>query len=189
MKPLTPDETAVILQSMGQGDQSAAHRLMPHMYDELRSLAAQCLRSERNNHTLQPTALVNEVFVKFVGRDNARWEGRAHFLAVAARAMRRILTDHARARAAQKRGGDRARVELDDLVAPESLKSIDLCRLDEALTRLAELDERQSQIVELRFFAGLTVEEVARVLDLSPRTIEVEWRIARAWLASQLAGR
>ena len=189
MPPPTPDETALILQAVRRGDAAAAQRLMPHFYEELRVIAAQCLQDERRNHTLQPTALVHEAFVRLVGQVDANWDGRSHFLAVAARAMRRILTDHARARAAQKRGGggERARVELEELVAPEALRNTDLCRLDEALTRLAALDQRQSDIVELRFFAGLTNDEVARVLDLSPRTIEVEWRIARAWLARRLA--
>jgi RNA polymerase sigma factor (TIGR02999 family) len=179
-------DTAQILTAIRRGDRAAADRLMPHFYNELRIMAAQVLDSERRDHTLQPTALVNEAFVRLAGHLQVDWSDRAHFLAVAARAMRRILTDHARSRAAQKRGGEWNRVELDHVVAPPMLKDVDLCRLDLALTRLSELDERQARIVELRFFAGLNVEEVARVLDLSPRTIEVEWRMARAWLGRQL---
>jgi RNA polymerase sigma factor (TIGR02999 family) len=188
MTPLSANDTEQILLAVRRGDASAAQRLLPHFYEELRVMAAQCLSNERNNHTLQPTALVHEVFVRLAGRLGVAWDGREHFLAVAARAMRRVLTDHARARGAQKRGGDRERVQIEEVVAPPMLQSVDVCRLDEALTRLAALDERQSRIVELRFFAGLSVDEAARVLELSPRTIELEWRTARAWLGRQLAG-
>ncbi len=187
MTPLNTDQTTQILLAVRQGDRAAAERLMPHFYEELRVMAAQCLGNERANHTLQPTALVNEMFVRLAGHLNMEWDGRAHFLAVAARAMRRILTDYARARAAQKRGGEWERVQLDGVVAPPMAASVDLRKLDEALTTLGELNERQSRIVELRFFAGLTVDEAAEVLGVSPRKVDLEWRTARAWLGRRLS--
>ena len=153
---------------------------------ELRKLAASYLRRERRDHTLQPTALVNEAFLKLVDQRAVRWQNRAHFFGIAAQAMRRILVDHARAHASSKRGGEMRKVPLDEAVQIGGGGDVDLLALDEALTRLAALDPQQSRIVELRFFGGLTMEETAEVMHISPATIGREWRIAKAWLSAEL---
>jgi RNA polymerase sigma factor (TIGR02999 family) len=158
---------------------------MPLVYDELRALAESYLRRERPDHTLQATALVHEAYMRLVKQEEVEWQNRAHFFAVAAQAIRRILVDHARGHQSGKRGGDRKRVRLDeDLTVPEP--DLDLLALDEALQELAHLHERQARIVELRFFGGLSLKEVAEYLGLSPRTIDGDWHMARAWLRCKL---
>ena len=160
--------------------------LMPQVYKSLRELAGRRLRNERANHTLQPTALVHEAFMRLVDQSRVDWKGRTHFFAVGAEAMRRILIDHARARGRVKRGGEWQRVILDEEDTPEDLRDIDLVALHDALETLRALDEQQAHIVELRFFGGLTVEEVAHVLGVSKRKVEGDWTHAKAWLRSAL---
>ena len=176
-----------LLERLRRGDRSALEVLLPLVYEHLHAVARNLFRGQPPGHTLQPTALVHEAYLRLVGARNLPAESRAHFLAVAARAMRQILTDSARRRAAGKRGGGRAAVSLDSGLIADTAPPIDPVELDDALTRLAELDERQSQIVELRFFGGLTVGEVARVLEVSTFTVENDWRMARAWLSHQLS--
>jgi len=157
------------------------------VYNELRNLARRCLGGQRRDQTLQSTALVHEAYLRLVNVNEVQWEDRAHFFAVAAQMMRRILVDHARARHAAKRGGGQLTLLLDDAVALPRQHSVDLIALDDALTALAALDRRQSQIVELRFFAGLSIEDAARVLAISPATVKREWATARAWLRQETA--
>ena len=159
---------------------------MPLVYDELRRRAGSYLRGERPDHTLQPTALVHEAYVKLVNQREAKWKDRAHFCAVAAEAMRRILIDHARKHRAARRGGGGQRVTLCDAIGDPRSMEVDVIDLDDALTRLRELHERQSRVVELRFFGGLSVEEIAEILEVSPRTVKGDWRVARAWLQTRL---
>ena len=171
-----------LLRRWSEGDKQALEGLLPLVYEELRALAASCFRSERPDHTLQPTALVHEAYLRLIGQEHVAWQNRAHFFGIAAQMMRRILVDHARARHAAKRGGGQVTLMLDDAVALPKQRNVDLLALDAALTELAELDARQSQIVELRFFAGLSIEDTARVLAISPATVKREWATARAWL-------
>ena len=174
------------LQEWNRGDRSAAEELMPLVYDELRKVAARYLRRERADHTLQPTALVNEAYLKLIDISSVEWNDRAHFFAVSSNVMRRILVDHARAQATEKRGGVLQKVELTEAVSFSKEREIDLLALNDALEKLAELDERQSQIVEMRFFGGLSVEETAEVLKVSTRTIKREWAMAKAWLYQRM---
>ena len=180
-----PDITQ-LLQRMGSSGGEGMDQLLDVVYAELRRQAARYLRRERKNHTLQPTALVNEAFMKLVDQRSVQWQNRAHFFGVAAQAMRRIVIDHARTRQRVKRGGVQQVVTLDEAMIVAESRSIDVLALDEALTRLAALDERQAKIVELRYFAGLSVEETAEVTALSPATIKREWAMARAWLHAEL---
>jgi len=183
------EEVTQILGELGAGHASAAERLFPLVYDQMRLLAEQYFRGERTGHTLQPTALVNEAYLRMVDQTRAQWQGRAHFYAVAARVMRRILINHAEAHRAAKRGGGGPRLALTDSATPASGASdVDLLALDEALSRLEALDERQCRVVELRFFSGLSVSETAAVLGVSERTVELDWSMARAWLMTQLSG-
>ncbi len=178
-----------LLQQLDRDDGSAAERLLPLVYDELRALAAGYFARQPAGHTLQPTALVHEAYLKLASRQDARWTGRAHFMAVAARAMRQILINHARDKGAAKRGGNNwRRITLDEAVTPPdgAQREIDLLALDEALGKLARLSERQCQIIELRFFGGLTIEETARVLGMGTTTVEDDWHHARAWLRREL---
>ncbi|MEM9293505.1 MAG: sigma-70 family RNA polymerase sigma factor [Acidobacteriota bacterium] len=177
--------TALLL-SWSDGDEAARDRLMPLVFEELRRMAAGHFRRERHSHTLQPTALVNEVFLRLIDRKRVNWKNRAHFFGFAAQLMRRILVDHARAHNAEKRGGKALTVTLDESFAIPRQRDLDLIALDDALATLKELDERQSRIVELRFFAGLQVEEVAEVLGISPTTVKRDWRTARLWLYREL---
>ncbi len=177
--------TVQLLTRVCEGDRDAARDLMPIVYDRLRALAASYFQRERSDHTLQPTALVNEAFVQLVDRKDPRWNGRTHFFAIAASEMRRILVDHARARHALKRGGGRRRVTLSGL-ASELPSQLDAMALDDALRSLSEVDERAARIVELRYFGGLAVEEIASVLGVTSRTIRNDWRTARAWLLAEL---
>ena len=174
-----------MLKAWSEGDKSAADQLMPLVYDGLRKVAAQYLRKERKDHTLQPTALVHEAYLKLIDISHVNWQDRAHFFAAASQMMRHILVDHARARAADKRGGDVERVELDEAISLADRggeKNVDLLALDDALDRLAEFDAQQSRLVELRFFGGLTIEETAHVLGVSPATVKREWTLAKTWL-------
>ena len=158
------------------------------VYDELRSLARAMMRSQRQDHTLQPTALVNEAYLRMVRQKGARWQDRAHFFRVAATAMRQILVNYARDRLAAKRGGNRVRVTLSEEAAVEPARWLELISLDDALTRLSERDERMARTVELRVFAGMTVPEVAHVLKVSPRTVNSDWKVAKMWLLDELRG-
>jgi len=186
-------EITRLLKAWGRGDSAALERLTPLVYEQLRRMARNYMRNERPGHTLQATALVNEAFVRLVDAREVDWTDRAHFFAVCAKVMRRILVDAARSRAAIKRGGqlDRAEhstaINLDQLPSPASEISAQVCALDEALDRLAEIDPRRAQVIELRFFGGLTVEETAQVLQTSPQTVMREWKLARAWLARELS--
>ena len=178
-----------LLQAWAGGDLEAREALAQVVYGELRRRAAAYLRRERPHHTLQPTALVHEAFLRLAS-DHGRFESRAHFLGVAAAAMRRVLVDHARGRNAQKRGRGATRVtvhDLDDLPQPAASEDLDLVVLDDALSRLSALDARQGQIVELRFFGGLSVEETAIVVGVSERTVKREWQLSRAWLRREIA--
>lgn len=175
-----------LLRGCQHGDRDSVRELVPLVYEELRTMADRQLRGERPGHTLQPTALVNEAFVKLVGSEAQPWESRTHFFRAAATAMRRILVNHALARKAEKRGGGAKKVPLDEAVALLEERSLDLIALDEALTRLAERDEEKSRVVELRFFVGLSTEEAAEVMGISTRTVERHWRLAKAWLRQQV---
>lgn len=184
--PQEPANVTQLLDDVSAGKEHALENLIPAVHAELRRQAARYLRRERQNHTLQPTALVNEAFIKLVDQRNVRWQNRAHFFGVAAQAMRRILVDHARAQHRIKRGGVQQNVTLDEGMLAAAAKSIDVLALDEALSRLTSIDERQARVVELRFFGGLSVEETATVMDISPATVKREWSMAKAWLFSQL---
>ena len=185
MTPIEHDATQLLI-AWDNGDQEALAQLVPLVEKELHRLARLYLSRERPNHTLQPTALVNEAYLKLIDQKNAKWQNRAQFYGVAAQLMRRILVDHARARAADKRGGHATRVSLSNAEEHAAGSVLDVLAIHEALDRLALFDATQARIVELRFFAGLTVEEAAATLDMSPRTIKREWRIARAWLFGQM---
>jgi RNA polymerase sigma-70 factor (ECF subfamily) len=185
-------EVTRLLAELERGDADAATRLFPIVYDELRALAGGYLRRERPGHTLQPTALVHEAFLKLVGQKDARYESRGHFLAIAATAMRRVLVRHAEKRASAKRGGGQGRADftaLFDVVAPSPLEEIDHVALDQALQRLGALDERKARTVELRYYAGLSVEETAAALATSPATVKRDWEFAKAWLLRELEPR
>jgi RNA polymerase sigma-70 factor (ECF subfamily) len=181
-----PDDITRMLQRAQEGDASAINRLMPLVYDELRRLAESYLKRERSDHTLQATALVHEAYCRLVRQEDVDWRNRDHFFAVAAQAIRRILVDHARGQQRAKRGGGCARVGLDESVADEPQRGLDVLAVDEALTRLAALHERQAKIIELRFFGGLSLSAVATYLGVSPRTVDGDWSMARAWLRREL---
>jgi RNA polymerase sigma-70 factor (ECF subfamily) len=183
------DVTALLLQ-WSNGNEAALHRLMPFVYDECRRIAARQMRGEREEHTLSPSALVNELYLRLVDQRRTTWSNRAHFFGIAAQLMRRVLVDHARARLAEKRDGARLVVSLeaaDDVATPSPLT--DVLAIDEALQRLGQIDPDQQRLVELRFFAGLTVDETAHVLNRSPRTVKREWQLAKAWLFRELSER
>jgi RNA polymerase sigma factor (TIGR02999 family) len=178
-----------ILSRIEQGDPSAADQLLPLVYDELRRLAAQRLANEKPGHTLQPTALVHEAYLRVCGPDQAQhWNGRGHFFAAAAEAMRRILVDHARRKRSRKRGGDLQRQELDGLELALAEMPEDLVALDEALNKLAATDKTAAELVQMRFFAGLPLVEAAALLGISPRTADRLWAYARAWLHQEIHG-
>jgi RNA polymerase sigma factor (TIGR02999 family) len=176
------EEVTRMLVDWSGGDPGVAAKLMPLVYDELRQLARQYLQRERPDHTLQATGLVHEAYLRMVDQGTTTWQNRAHFLGVAAQVMRRILVDYARSHRADKRGGGWDKLAFEEALAPAAERSVDVIALDEALKDLQALDARQSQIVELRFFGGLTNEEVGEFLQVSPRTVKREWRIAKAWL-------
>jgi len=184
-----PKDVTALLARWSRGDSDALDALMPIIYTECRRIAARQLALERRDHSLDPTALVHELYLRLVDQRRASWENRAQFFGVAARLMRRVLVDHARARHAEKRGGDAVFVSLDAAAdTPDDSQVADVLAIDEALERLAAHDPEQVQIVELRYFAGLTVEETARVVGRSPRTVKREWRLAKAWLYQELRG-
>ena len=184
-----PKDVTALLARWSRGDSDALDALMPIIYAECRRIAARQLALERRDHSLDPTALVHELYLRLVDQRRASWENRAQFFGVAARLMRRVLVDHARARHAEKRGGDAVFVSLDAAAdTPDDSHVADVLAIDEALERLAAHDPEQVQIVELRYFAGLTVEETARVVGRSPRTVKREWRLAKAWLYQELRG-
>lgn len=183
-----PGDATLILDDLTGGDARAADRLMPLVYDELRSLAARQLRREPANHTLQPTAIVNEAYLRMVDQTRVDWKNRAHFLAVAAMAVRRVLLDHARKRKSAKRGDNWRRVTLQEVSAGEPAAQLDLLALDDALCKLEQLNERQCRVVQLRFFGGLTNEEIALVLGVSRSTVVDDWTVAKAWLLCELKG-
>jgi len=184
----TPGAVTQLLAKVGAGNQAAFDEVFPLVYAELRRIAAREMRREKPGRTLQTTALVHEAYLRLLKDASLSFENRAHFLGIAAHAMREILIEHARARSARKRGGGAVRITLDDLVAPVPSPSIDVLALDEALQRLARLDERHARVVELRYFGGLSVEETAVALELSPATVKRAWTVARAWLFRELAG-
>ena len=168
------------------GDREALDSLLPLVYDELRRIARHYLQGERPGHTLQSTALVNEAYVRMVAQDFPQWQNRAHFFAVAAQLMRQILVDHARAHRASKRGGNVYKVSLDEAEGQPQATDLDIVALDDALKNLAEMDPQQSKVVELKFFAGLSIEDTAEVLAISPSTVKRDWITARAWLYREL---
>jgi len=188
---IPPRDISQLLADLRAGDRDALEQLMPIVYAELRQLAAHYLRQERPAHTLQPTALVHEVYMRLaghVGQHGAAWDDRAHFFGIAARVMRQVLVDYARTSGAAKRGAGRLRVTLNEWSHMTPGPDLDILALEAALTRLATLDAGQARLVELRFFAGLTLEEAADVLGRSPRTLKRDWRSARAWLQRELSG-
>jgi RNA polymerase sigma-70 factor (ECF subfamily) len=186
MTDLAREDLTVLLTELTKGNDEAASKLIPVVYDELRRLAGGYMRRERSDHTLQPTALVHEAYLKLVEQRSVDWQGRSHFFGIAAQIMRRILIDHARGHLRDKRGGGVKLTSLDEALAFSPEQSQDLIRLDESLKRLGEIDPRQAKIVELRFFAGMTVEEVAAVLGISAKTVKRDWSVAKAWLHADL---
>jgi RNA polymerase sigma factor (TIGR02999 family) len=179
--PSPPDVTQV-LRELSEGSDIAPAKLLPLVYAELRKLAGGYLQAERADHTLQATALVHEAYIRLVDWENVTWQNRAHFFALAAQVMRNVLVDHARERHAQKRGGRLTKLSLEEAISFPQQKEVDLIALDDALKELAEFDQTQSRIVELRFFGGLTIEETAEALRISPATVKREWTLAKAWL-------
>lgn len=183
----SPENVTLLLKKWSEGDQSALEKLMPLVYSELRRLAGNYLRRERNNHTLQPTALVNEAYLKLIDQRRPRWQNRAQFYGVAAQLMRRILVDHARQNKAAKRGGsDQMRLSITSAGQLGEQPEIDLLALHEALEELKTFDEQQERIVELKFFGGLSIDETAEVLGVGHATVERDWKMARAWLRRKL---
>jgi RNA polymerase sigma-70 factor (ECF subfamily) len=177
---------SLMLSAARNGSAVAASALMPLVYNQLRGLAGQYLRKERSNHTLQPTALVHEAYLRLLGPDDLGYEDKAHFLALAAITMRRILVDHARKKQTEKRWGGHQQVELTEQIQFQPDRPEDFLALNDAIVKLAELDPRQSKIVELHFFGGMTLEEIAAVVKVTPRTVQRDWSVARAWLHRQL---
>jgi RNA polymerase sigma factor (TIGR02999 family) len=175
-----------LLVNWSNGDQEALNKLIPLVYDELHKLARRYLRRERPDHTLQTTALVHEAYLKLVDQREANWENRVHFFAVAAQLMRRLLVDYARRHCASKRGGDLFKLSLDEALVSSEEKDAELLALDEALDRLEAVDPQQSRVVELRVFSGLSLEETAQAMNISPRTVRREWSMAKAWLHQQI---
>jgi RNA polymerase sigma factor (TIGR02999 family) len=185
--PDTPDVTGLLL-AWGTGDEAALERLVPIVHGELRRIARRCMAGERAGHSLQATALVNEAYLRLVNVQHVNWQNRAHFLAMSARLMRRILVDYARSKGYQKRGGGAVRVTFDEELPVVGGRDQDLVAVDDALAALAKVDERKSRVVELRFFGGLSVEETASVLKVSPDTVMRDWKLAKAWLLRELRG-
>jgi RNA polymerase sigma factor (TIGR02999 family) len=183
-----PDQqdVTILLAGLKKGDNEAASKLIPIVYDELRRLAGGYMRRERSDHTLQATALVHEAYLKLVEQRSVDWQSRAHFFGIAAQVMRRILVDHARGHLREKRGAGERTVPIDEALVFAPEQSLELVKLDEALQRLTKLDARQGKIVELRFFGGLTVEQTAELLGISPKTVKRDWSVAKAWLYSEV---
>lgn len=183
-----PDEVTALLDAWAGGDRSALDRLLPLVHEELHRLAHRHLKNERSDHSLQTTALVNEAYLRLVGQDRMRWQNRSHFFAIAAQMMRRILIDHARRIAYAKRGGGAKKVSLDEACVVADERAEELVALDDALQSLAQVDERKSRVIELRYFGGLSVEETAEVLGVHPDTVTRDWRRAKAFLRREMAG-
>jgi RNA polymerase sigma factor (TIGR02999 family) len=186
MKSSRSSRVTQLLEKFEPGDRHAEEQLFADVYTELRAIAAKYLRRERKSHTLQPTALVHEAYLKLVGQARVDWEGRAHFMAFAAQAMRQILVDHARRHRAKKRGGARHRIVLDDNLVVEVDRDVDLLTLEDALAKLTKLNPCQAQMIELRFFGGLDIAKAAKVMGMSKRSAEREWTMVRAWLRREL---
>lgn len=174
-----------ILQDWNDGDEDAIERLLPHVYKELRHQAQYLMASERFDHTLQPTALVHEAFIRVLNQTNVEWQNRRHFYRIVSRLMRQILVDHARRRASKKRGNNPIHLSIDDVQVPVEDRIASILMVDSILKELSELDERQSQIVEMRFFGGLSNTEIAEALNISKRTVGREWKLAKIWLLSK----
>jgi len=189
--PASQSDVTTLLKQVSSGDTTAMERLMPLIHDALHDLAQRYLRRERPDHTLQPTALVNEAYMKLVDQTRANWESRGHFLAIAATAMRRILVDHARGKNREKRAAPGRRVALDEGIAAteDGSNRLDLVALDAAMGKLAAIDPRKVQVIEMRFFTGLTIEETAEALGLSPATVKRDWEFARLWLMREVSER
>lgn len=181
------DEITQTVTQLTQGDRSAAEKLFSLVYDEFRKMARHFMKQEGPDVTLEPTALVHEAFLRLVNQDRVEWQGKTHFFAVGAQIMRRLLVDHARSRKRLKRGGGRTRLALNEDIALADEREADVLALEEALEKLSELDERQARIVEMRYYGGLTVAQVAEVLGVSKRTVEGDWTVARAWLKRELS--
>src|SRR6185503_9967755 len=186
MNPAPPTISQLLVE-WSEGDRAALDRLMPLVYDELRRLARSYLRRERSDHTLQATALVHEAYMRLIDQHSVSWQNRAHFFGIASQMMRRILVNHALARATAKRGGHAEKLALDEAIVVDGERQIDLVVLDDALKELEAADARQCRIVELRFFGGLSIEETAEVLKLSPATVKREWNTAKLWLRRRIA--
>jgi len=184
----SPPQVTQLLRDWGNGDQAAREQLMNLVYGELHKLAHKYMRGERPGHTLQTSGLVNEAFMKLVDQRDVRWQNRAHFFGIAAQMMRRILVDHARTRTSEKRGGSGRAVSLEEALIVSSERSAEVVALDEALNLLAEMDERKSKVIELRFFGGLSIEETAEVLGVSQGTVMRDWTLAKAWLRREITG-
>jgi RNA polymerase sigma factor (TIGR02999 family) len=186
MTALSQSQVTRLLLDWSDGDNEALAKLIPLVYQELKRLARYHMRKERADHTLQTSALVNEAYIRLVDYKKMQWQDRAHFMAVAAQAMRRILVEHARARTRAKRGGETRKVSLDEAAALTDEKAADMVALDAALNSLAEFDPRKSQVVELRYFGGLSIEETAQIIDVSPATVKREWNTAKIWLHREI---
>jgi RNA polymerase sigma-70 factor, ECF subfamily len=184
--PDTSEDVTKLLHNWGQGDPSALDRLIPLVFEDLRRIAARMFQRESDGHTLQPTALVSEVYFRLMDQRSPHWQNRQQFFSVSALMMRRILVDYAKGRQAAKRGSNVPKVPLDEALQVPEMHDVDIPDLDEALTRLAKLDPRQGRVVELRFFMGLDNEEIAEVLEISPTTVKREWRLAKLWLLREL---
>ncbi len=187
MAELPSNDVTQLLGEWSNGDRNALEKLTPLVYGDLRRIARKHLSAERVGHTLQCTALVNEAYMKLVDQRNRQWQNRAHFFAVSAQLIRRILVDYARAHKADKRGGQAAKVSIEDVAVAAAEREVDLVALDDALQLLAEMDAQQARIVELRYFAGLTIEETAEVMHISPATVKRDWVVAKAWLRREIS--
>jgi RNA polymerase sigma factor (TIGR02999 family) len=186
----SPGQVTILLNRLKEGRREVEAELLPLVYKELQRIAASYMRNENAGHTLQPTALVNEAYLRLTDQTRVDWKSRAHFLGVAAQLMRRILVDHVRERLARKRGGHQVRIDVEHVqIEKLSERPEDVLAVDEALSRLSHFDPRQARIVEMRYFGGLTVEETAEALSISPRTVKREWAMARAWLRAEISGR
>jgi RNA polymerase sigma factor (TIGR02999 family) len=187
LEGIVSDSVTELLIAWNRGEQAALDQLMPLVFDELRSLAGIYLNRERPGHTLQPTALVHEVYLRLVDQERVSWQNRAHFFGMTARMMRRLLVNHAEARRAQKRGGEAYKVSLDEALLPGAAPEIDILAIDMALRDLEKLDARQGQVVEMRFFSGLSIAETAEALQISPATVKRDWGTAKVWLRRKMA--
>jgi len=184
-----PVDISEVLRASNDGDEDTINRILPLVYDELRRQAHHFLRLERPGHTLQTTALIHEAYIKLIEQRNVGWENRSHFFAISARMMRHILVDYARTKHRRKRGGHAEHIPLEEAVLPgRDMQRVDMLALDEALERLAEIDPQQARIVEMRYFAGMSVAEIAEVLEVSKSTVSRDWNVARAWLRFELTG-